>query len=296
MDHSDNVMKPIHLTCFLFVICTILSGCASSGATSTPIRTETQPPSRTPIVQTRQSTYTPMPRPTWTPTLTPPDTLEPEQAEDAIRTLLQEPVDCEAPCFWGIAPGKTTLGEAKNIFARLGHNLRFTIEEGGNKFYSGIYQLDDTLRVSTVLAVKDNIVKNLKVGLTPIKPQSATSQEWSAYSPDTLIERYGAPSKVNFALDWGPQSFFEMDIYFDEFDLIVQYIVYGFVEETYPRICPLTAPFEHISLWMGKNPRYPPHDIVLLEEATTLTLEEFSELMTRSPNKACFTLKEEAFR
>jgi hypothetical protein len=287
-------MKSTHLVCFLLLVYTILSGCASSGGTFTPIWTETQLPSPTSIPPTVRTTSTA--QPTRTPSPPPPVTLEPGQAADAIRRFLQEPVNCETSCFFGITPGKTTLDEAKNIFIQLGINLEFTVAEGGNKFYSGIYTSDDGLKITPVLTVQDNMIKNIKVGITPAGQKMGSSREWSAYSPEMLIGRYGTPSKVNFVLDWGPQSFFEMDMYFDNLDLIVQYIVYGFIEETYPQVCPLTAPFEHISLWMGKDPRYPPRDIVLLEEATSLTLEEFSELMNRSPNNACFTLKEEAFQ
>lgn len=293
-DHSANIMKSIHFIHFLLVVCAILSGCASNGGTFTPIGTETQLPSPTSIPPTVRSTSTV--QSAQTPSPPPPVTLEHGQAADIIRKFLHEPVYCETSCFLGITPAKTTLGEAKDIFVHLGINLEFTISEGGNKFYSGIYDSGDGLKITSILAVQDNIIKNIKVGITPAKQKAGSSQEWSAYSPERLIRRYGTPSKVNFVLDWGPQSFFEMDMYFDKFDLIVQYTVYSFIEETYPKVCPLTIPFEHISLWMGKNPRYPPHDIVLLEEGTSLTLEEFSELVTRSPDKACFTVKKEVFQ
>jgi len=230
-------MKLFHCLGLLLVASGLLAGCISQESTAPPIRTETQFSSPTSI-----PTISPVStlQPTQTMTLTPPVTLEPGQVENTVKTLLQEPVDCEAPCFWGIMPGKTTFGEAQNLFLRLGLNLRFTLAEGGKEFYGVIYDLSKGSEITPVLTVQDNIIKNLKIGINPTEQKAGTSREWSAYSPETLIERYGTPSKVNFASDWGPQSFFEMDMYFDNFDLIVHYSVYGFIEETYPQVCVVT--------------------------------------------------------
>jgi hypothetical protein len=60
-------------------------------------------------------------------------------------------------------------------------------------------------------------------------------------------------------------------------------------------LCPLTNKPFFIKFWMGDEPRYPPPPSVPLEQATTLTLEDFSKLMLGEPNKACFKLKDEAF-
>lgn len=60
-------------------------------------------------------------------------------------------------------------------------------------------------------------------------------------------------------------------------------------------LCPLINKVDFIKFWMGDEPQYPPSPSVSLEEATSLTMKEFSNLMTGDPKKACFNLKEEAF-
>lgn len=271
---------------YLYLICIIIiSGCASNEIISTPFSTETQLPSPTSVTPTSKPTSTLQPMATAT--LTPPATLNPEVAKETLKTLLNGSTDCLAPCFWGITPGLTTLGEAKNIFTRLGLELldKRRIE----------YEFENGLLISATLRVqKDWIVENLSIYITPEIKREGVEREWLAYSLETLITRYGVPSKVEIAVDTGPRTFLSMEIYFDAFDLIVQYTGYGILVDT-NQICPLIEQFDSVRIWMGENPEKPPSSAVSLEEATSLTTEVFSQLMTGNPNKACFDLNKEIF-
>jgi len=284
-------MRHSYCLYLLVVITVTLSGCISSHSTLTPIWTETHPPSPTSIPPTSVPTL----RPTQTATLTPPVTLEPKQAEEAISKLLREPVDCEAPCFWGIMPGQSTLGEAKNIFTRLGLPLEYTITLDGKEFYGGDYDFDSGLSVGPTLAIQSNIVKNLTLNISPETQREGVKREWLTYSPETLINRYGTPSKIGFDVDRGaPRPAYGMAMYFDTMNLIIYYGSFSLGPKL--QACPLTEQIDHIRIWMGKNPVYPPPiDRVPLEKATFMTMEEFSKLMTGDPDIACFNLKEEAF-
>lgn len=246
--------------------------------------------SSTPIPPTSTSTFTP------TETATLPATLESEQAKETIRTLLQDSVDCEAPCFWGITPRQTTLSEAINIFTHLGLQVESTIFQGKD-FYGIEHEFDNGLSISITLTIQDDFVKNLRVDMLPEKSSAGVPRMWSAYSPETLINRYGPPSKVDFFLDWGPNSLIEMDMYFDTVDLIVSYGGYNIIprQKSSPHFCPLTAQFDSVRVWMGKDPYEPPSELVPLEKATSMTLEDFSDLMKGNPNKACFILDAEEF-
>ena len=284
----------------------LLSSCMPVAITAMPTITGTQitvpntiSPSNTFALN---ETGTPLPAPSLTPTLSPTrtptappqPTLAPEQARKIIMTVLQEPVDCAAPCFWGIIPGKTELGEANDILTHLGLEIKSTTLDNKD-FYGFKYDFDSGLSVITTLTVTKDIVRNLRVDIGPEKQVVGVKREWLAYSPETLINRYGRPSSVVFALDWGPRSFFDMVMYFDAVDLIVEYSGYDIIhkEKGSPRICPLTAQFEAVNLWMGKDPVYPPGGGVPLEEATGMTMEEFSKVITGDPDKACFELNGE---
>lgn len=234
---------------------------------------------------------------TQTTILIPIPTLEPEKANEAIMRLLQESIDCSAPCFWAIVPGKTTADESRDIFNHLGLNTSKTIYKG-LEFSSIDYELTSGLSIRAMLIIKESIVENIQVKISPKEQKSRTQREWLAYSPEILIKRYGQPSRVDFMADWGPRPFFSMQLYFDSDDLIVQYAGPNLIpsEKGPALICPLTAQFESIWLWMGKDPYYPPAKGVELSEVASMTIPEFVELMTEDPNNACFYFDGNVFR
>lgn len=292
-------MKNIHKVKYknglplILILIVGLSGCVSRESTINAASTQTQLPSPTSNLRTS----TPIPQPVQTATRMPPATLVPEQAKDTIRGLLRETTNCPVPCFWGIIPGQTMLSDAEENFAYLGLQLKHTYTQNNEDFYALIYDLDGGLRVSPVLSVQDNIVKSIKVGINPEKLQEGVSRQWLAYSPETLINLYGAPSKVEFFVGRGaPSISYAMYLYFDTVDLIVEYYSYDITFETTSfRVCPLTDQIFSVGVWMGQDPQHPPLDAVPLTEATTMTMEEFVKLMKGNPNNACIDLKEEVF-
>ncbi len=201
---------------------------------------------------------------------------------------MHEPVDCTAPCFWGIMPGQTTLNEARNIFSHLGLQM-------ARDFFEIDY---DFLSISVILTIQNNIVENLRVRIHPEQQKPEFAREWSAFSPDTLIKRYGLPTRVDIIQDWNLNSVFAMTMYFDDADLIVDYVgidIMGIAKGS-AQVCPLTAQFELVRIWMGKNPVYPPAKGFPIEKAISITIEEFSKLMTGNPDQACFIVNEDVFQ
>jgi hypothetical protein len=137
----------------------------------------------------------------------------------------------------------------------------------------------------------------LRVDIGPEKQVVGVKREWLAYSPETLINRYGRPSRVVFALDWGPRSFFDMVMYFRTQDLIVEYAGYDVVpwQQGVPWVCPTNLHYDTIRIWMGKNPVYPPSGGSPVDQATYLSIDSFSALMLGDSDKACFPLNLEVF-
>jgi hypothetical protein len=263
---------------------------------STPTLTET---SSSPPIKPLTRTETPLPL--LTATLTPPATLIPINAKATINASMQELVDCSAPCFWGITPGQTTLGEALNIFTQLGLSILTNTED--NKTYYGVrYEFTNGSSLGVSPIVNNDLITSLVIDITPEERNVGTPKGWITYSPETLIKRYGLPDRVDFYvgyprdLDPTPTAFYYMDLYFDDKELIVEY---SFPKITPPiselRVCPLTDQSDLVRIWLGKYPYYPPLGGVPLEEATSMTVEEFSALMMADPAKACFNLKSELF-
>ena len=210
-----------------------------------------------------------------------------------MQPLLREPMNCDIPCFWGIIPGKTLFDDARTFFSSLG----FTPREGED-FYSIAYKSDNGVGFSVIFYTSGNIIENIKLTPVIVKPVEGSPREWIAYSPETLIKRFGSPSDVEFAIDNGPNYVVTMSMYFDTSGLIVLYSGYNMLPERprSPFLCPLTAPFDYVRLWIGPNPTDPPSfETVSLVEATSLSMDQFIQLMLGDPQKACFTINGDVF-
>ncbi len=225
------------------------------------------------------------------------DTLEPVLARATIEPLLQAPMNCEVPCFWGIIPGKTSFDEARIFFSQLG----FTPFEGtvrsfpssGMYFYTIEYDTGSGHPSRVTLYIINNMVEGIIVNPDIPEPLEGSPRQWIAYSPETLITRYGSPSRVEFTIDWQQSITINMIMYIDASDLIVSY--FG-IDMNPWLFCPLTDTFYAVRLWMGQTPPYTPlSERVPLEEATSLTMDQFTQLMLGSPDQACFALNADAF-
>ncbi len=231
-----------------------------------------------------------------TATLTPPAILSSDKAIGTMRTLLQESIDCLAPCFWGITPEQTTLDEAINIFGSIGLQPKYTLTKNDQEFYDTDYHIEKGLEIGIIFAIQDNIVRTLDVGINDTS-EIGTPRKWSAYSPEILINQYGIPSKVEFFLGRvTPTPTHSMVLYFENAELIVSYTGSDLLNSgPQLEICPITNHVSHIRIRIGKNPQYPPKQGVPIDEATSLTLESFSKLILGNPHQACFNLKDAAF-
>ncbi len=269
-------MKNIQRILFTTFITILISACVSVSPTQVAAASIT--PNVTPI----SPSITPSP----TITLVPLDTLEPAQARETIQPLSKEPMNCAVPCFWGIIPGKTSLDEARVFLSRLGFASR-----EGKDFYSTGYKSDSGGGFAVTFHALGAIIENIVVTPDIPTPEEGSPRGWIAYSPETVIKRYGSPSHVEFAVIAGPSIGINMIMYFDTSELIVHYSGYNMTPEWF---CPLTAPFDHVRLWIGPNPPdTPSFETVSLEKATSLTMDQFTQLMVGDPKKACFTVKGE---
>jgi hypothetical protein len=281
--------------CILILQMSII-GCTHTPNTIvvTPTPTTISSPTTSPLVSpsSKLSTQTLIPFPVETPQ----PTLEPGQEKGAIQTLLQNNVDCDAPCFWEIIPGETTLENAKRKLVYFRINLQYVTRLENKDYYEFTYEFDNGLSITPHLMVQEGIVGNIQVYIAPELQLPDTPRSWLAYSPEMLVTRYGLPNRVDFFLGRHEPSRYNMQMYFDDKNLITQYGSFdiSFVPDGI-RVCPVTDQYDSVSIWLGKNQEHPPKLAVPLEEAASLTLEEFAELMLGNPEDACFDLKEEVF-
>jgi hypothetical protein len=139
-------MKGRYIFCrFLFMLATIsIAGCvgkpvATVTATVVPTRIPTLTPTSTP---TPEPTLTPSPSPSPTPTSIP--SLPPDEARLLFLDLLANNGNCHLPCFWGITPGVSSFQEAQAKLTPLGSIAELEFNPGtGEIFVSSVNEESD---------------------------------------------------------------------------------------------------------------------------------------------------------
>jgi hypothetical protein len=303
-----------HLFLLIFILAG-LQGCsnragliATESPSSTPFLQTGVALSKTPIAfptgtNTPPATENITPLPTFT--LTPLTTLGPTQAQEALQQLLRKQETCQSPCFWGIVPSKTALGEAQKIFNQLQIPLMHTLRKEQKDFYATGFSFKNGLGISIVFRVQNGLIDSLNMGIGLANDKASPAmREWLAFSPETMISQYGNPTYVEFSLPAAPSNgaspyiFYVMTMYFDSSNLIVEYDSSLFSrDEKLIRVCPLVDKFDGVRVWLGKDADNSPIKVgVPLERAASLTIAQFSNLMLQGSKKtACFDLSKVAF-
>lgn len=221
-------------------------------------------------------------------------TLEAGLAAAEISTLFEPGVDCYAPCFWGLVPGQTTLSEAQAALSHFGFSLEVAPFDGRDV---GVIRYDsDRFSMQAVLSFVEGVLVNVRLGLSPKIEIGSSEPDSFAYSIDSLINRYGSPSNVDFFVGRGDSPFYGITLYFAPQEMIVDYASRDLESQdgsTY--ICPLRNSFSLISVWLGEKIDESPLPGIPLEAATSLSMKEFSKLMTGDPHDACLVLRDEMF-
>ena len=306
-------------TVSIMAICSLillLSGCVSQTITPNQPKLETiiSVPSETHEL-TAPSTATSIVTlaPTLTPTAQP--TLELSELENYIQTLMKADAGCLLPCWWGITPEKTTMLDVNRFLNRLGVTI-----------YSNPYidELGETIIHSPKIVIGgitsyynfDFIERNQKLdgiyaGGQELEPSEYYQSFWSNYSPPQIIQTYGNPSEVLLRApgmtgigDTG-RTGYSMWLIYDQLGVIIRYDG-GVADLPIYHICPTFGDSESainridIYIQSPENPlplyksdsilydEYGTDTVKTIQDATGLSLENFSKLLTQTDEPACF--------
>lgn len=283
---------------------TVVSQLSLESTTSSPLPTITSVinvektsdliPDPTASITVALETATPLPT-LATPTivaamLTPLPTLAGEELELAVAELLENPMDCGVPCWWGAIPGVATINEIRHALAP----YNFDIYE---------YQYQDETEQITVLRVgighdEDLNDFNIRIGYGF---SNSILIDVSAYSPavSEILTNYGQPDEV-----WIETMGFEregdlpvrLNLVYLQAGMAVGYVVDGdiqddvvigcFTDEEMGRlrlITPDTAmSHEDFPTIFEEDRRY-----LSLEEAADLSIDDFMQRFTDPTQPHC---------
>jgi hypothetical protein len=317
---GDEMKKGMRLV-ILIVSIMVTASCEKQYIPNGPVRQETQSPTqspaknttanpsrdqstRQPIFPTVQPANTVIPTiaPTFTPmpTVTPTDlpTLTSQEADKAVQEYMQTNAGCK-DCFWGIVPGKTTLGETRNFITMLSSMSQYSELEPSHfdVFFGlkgGLFSIEPLFHYDNSL-----IIDGISVVFGVDNP-GVTREDWSFYHPDNILRMYGIPSQVSISTAEGPTQPGEkrnieyfMDLYFDQSNMIIEYgypevAILGSTEYT---VCPTWDRVTSLEVWYGEHKDNPPVIRPNENQLLNLSNESFYQQMIPKDGGKCIKLK-----
>jgi hypothetical protein len=214
-------------------------------------------------------------------------TLEGEELELAVAELLANPMNCDMPCWWGAIPGVTSLYEIRHAISPYNFHISEYEEEG-----DVVYLLVETGYVQEQGDYEIGVVYNFShstlVGLT-------------AYSPpiSEILVKYNQPDEVWFSAFNDPREEHPtvwLNIVYLHIGMAANYVVDRvlqndmavgcFTDEATGRLRLITpnraTNYEDFSPLFSEDRHYTP-----LEEATSLTVEDFIQRFTDPTQPHC---------
>jgi hypothetical protein len=287
---------------YLIIVVLMIGGCYS--APSTTNQTEDSQP--VVLTATQLPNITPPPTqyfpPLLTPRVTPFPTRSPADVNEELSYMLQTNGGCAFPCFWGIQPDQTRYEELYGVIDHLG-GLRFeALQANGRLRVASHFRFEEKSGIFVEFAadLQDDIVKDLKVLLLNLYDTEVTSEDWSAYNMDEILQVYGVPDRVELYFS-GPYNSLSLAVQL-KYESISTSIVYyaGTTEvDKYQTpsgvlFCPEEIGINIVELHMGKHPFNTIPDGIPVLKATELNEQDFYDLFTENPS-ACLTLKRDTF-
>lgn len=274
-----------------FLIIFLVGGCKSinqTGATQTHFLNN-----ETPRMATSAITETANLLPSRVPTSTPPPTLPPEDKDAKITGLLETNGGCDLPCWWGITPGLTSWGEAKEILVPIADKVGYlTAVIDYPEDLNEITALDKWIGFSA--EAERGILSELRLG--PLY----------GFPLNQILSEYGAPSQIYLHAVRSPvpesNASFSIVLFYQDLGFWIEFG--GKFEKKYVLdICPYSHhPMEggFMYTWSPDEPRtfedfegktsvgitYP------IEDMSDIDVETFYKWYTDPSSSACFTMQD----
>lgn len=215
----------------------------------------------------------------------------------SVSELFQTNSNCAEPCFWGIVPGQTQLGQVQAWAAANEIELR---NPTPNHFDFG-YSPAVGLGASVLLEVEEDVITGLEAEILGFEDPTILKSSYLAFSPEAILQAFGEPSQIGINTE-GPHEpnapqdkvLFDFTFFYDEINFTIYFSggpIDRSINNTY-ELCPGKDKLTYIRLWLGDYRKGMPNRgyITTLDEITTITTDEFTKQLSESPDNFCFSL------
>ncbi|PKN93563.1 MAG: hypothetical protein CVU44_09445 [Chloroflexi bacterium HGW-Chloroflexi-6] len=152
------------------------------------------------------------------------------------------------------------------------------------------------MAIGIALLERDGKLLNITVQVLGLLDENIKSDDWLAFRPESLMKTYGVPKKVEIYLSQSPVAYsYGIIFYYDQ--LIIEYHNGDIIPSKNTRICPLRE-HETKSFYfgVGREFEHTPIGGKNIEELTQLSVNDFYNILTGDPQKACFNVNFDAYR
>ena len=200
--------------------------------------------------------------------------------------------------FLGSRAKKTSISESIDFLSSIGRKIARG-KDGNLNYYTTVLRFKEDLIISIILWEKGGLLDSINVDIGATNDQIFVD-DLMAFTPKNIMEEYGSPAKTSFFLSYPTEQTTSNNVdygYTLQYQrLILQYYGQRVPAQSLVYACPmLDTGLRGLKLWLGEKPKHPPPDGVDLEIATSLTLDDFYQLMIGNPDEACIELNAAAF-
>ena len=213
-----------------------------------------------------------------------------EEGRKVIARLMETNNSCSGFCFWGITPGVTNFDMAISFLKTLKDKA---LVETDDQFRIGYQFKREKITISLRLTSLSGKVQNIHITVDGLYDPDVIGKDWLAFKPDSFLKSYGPPEKVNIIMYEGPEGRigYEMVLIYDQ--MFIRYSGNQFINKTQSvlHVCPLADQnIERFELWLGQYDEKTRDDGKELSRVTSLTSENFYQILVGDPSNACFDL------
>jgi hypothetical protein len=246
------------------------------------------------------NTNTPIPLSPIPPTATPLLFPLPNQT---IIELFKSNGNCDSPCLWGIVPERTHLDQVL-IWTK---DLDLELSNTTPNHYSFGYGNEEHPKISVVLEVDEDVVSGLNAIIYGILSPTIDRNDYDAFLPETIMKKYGKPSLIILDTENAhelnaPQDkvLYDYTFFYNDQNLVIQYSG-GPIEgekSDYYTLCPAKENLDSIRIWLGHDQNGIPSKAFFpkLEEAASISVDDFYRMYIEAPLTFCMQLKASVFK
>ncbi|MEN6436670.1 MAG: hypothetical protein ABFD58_12740, partial [Anaerolineaceae bacterium] len=163
--------------------------------------------------------------------------------------------------------------------------------KGSKINYNASFTLKKDLDILINLWVEDARISSIETRFFGLSSPNIENSDWLAFRPNEMLRKNGIPNHILFGLILGPEGNTKYVISYLYDGMYIEYLSSVFPWGETSCFCPLSIrEFDSIYYVVNENYSFETKGFDNLEDISTLTKEQFTNLLTSTTQSACFEI------